>query len=176
MADLPAVPLSPGRTMIASMGYGQPLHYNRSPTAGAWPSANLAIYIPIIIESQVTAYRMFFGVGAAAGNVDLGIYHYNKNLLVNTGSTVVAGTNVPQTIDITDTVLIPGRYWFGMVASTITTLTVMRVQTYHAQVYRAMGVNQEALGATTLPATATFSTAANSFLPMFGIVTKNLDL
>jgi hypothetical protein len=138
-----------------------------TPGAAAWPAANRAIYAPLIIESWVLVTQLFIYVGAAAGTADIGIYDVEKKKLVSSGATNTAGTNTLQLFDVTDTLLTPGNYWLGMDCSTVTTLTLFRWTT-NLIILESVGVQQEAVGSATLPATATFANPANSYLPVMG--------
>jgi hypothetical protein len=135
--------------------------------AGAvWPQANMAIYIPFILDQPKTAKQMFWENSALAGSSDVGIYDALANRLVSMGATTNAGTL--QVANITDTLLVPGLYYAAMSVSTIITQN-----TWSAVIpvtnLRACGVQQQAVGSPTLPNPATFAVVANPFLPMIGI-------
>jgi hypothetical protein len=138
-----------------------------TPGAAAWPAANRAIYAPIIIESEVLVTQLFIYVGAAAGTADIGIYDVMKRKLVSSGATNTAGSSALQLFNVTDTTLTPGNYYLGMDCSTVTTLTLFRWTT-NLTILESAGVQQEAVGSATLPATATFANPANSYLPVMG--------
>jgi hypothetical protein len=66
----------------------------------AWPSANLAIFIPIRVPSPVMVCKLAMGAGAtAAGNFDMGIYDRFGNLLVSSGATAKSATT-EQILDV----------------------------------------------------------------------------
>lgn len=91
-----------------------------SSTSSAWPADNLALFYPFRLYDWATAYQLLFWVGAtSSGNIDVGIYDSQKNLIVSSGSTAMSATvNTVQELNITDTVLPPGDYLLGMVCST----------------------------------------------------------
>src|SRR5688500_5012668 len=61
--------------------------------SAAWPSANLALYVPILIPERITVDRFFSHNGAAVGdNLDLGLYTEDGTRVVSTGSTAQSGT------------------------------------------------------------------------------------
>jgi hypothetical protein len=82
---------------------------------GAWPSANLAIFVPMPIASPFIATQMWVVNGATvSGNIDVGIYDIQGNRLVSIGSTAQAGTTSNQTFNITDTLLSPAVYYLAV--------------------------------------------------------------
>lgn len=133
-------------------------------STAAWPAANRALYCPIVVQQTVTVYQMSFVTGASAGNYDIGIYEIGGARIVSTGSTAVPAAGLALA-DITNTTLTPGVYFLALVCSTITTLTVNRYTGMGAEVWRACGLQQENLGATTLPSTATFASPATDYVP-----------
>lgn len=133
--------------------------------AAAWPSNNLAIYVPFVLDQPKTAKQMFWENGAANGNTDVGIYDALGNRLVNLGSTANAGTI--QVGNIADTFLTPGLYYAAMAVSTTVTETVWSA-VVPATHLRACGCQQQAT-ALPLPTTATFAVVSNAYLPMIGI-------
>jgi hypothetical protein len=81
-----------------------------------WPTANRAIFLPFEIYQPYTVVKMSITNGAtASGNFDIGIYDYKGNRRVSSGSTAQTGTATPQTVDITDTLLLPGLYYMALV-------------------------------------------------------------
>ena len=175
MADWPATTLSsPLRGTIhsgsaASLG-GCRFNGNVFTAAAAWPAANRALYIPFLLETPVTAYKMAFEVGAQAGNCDVGIYDYLGNRLVSAGSTAVGAAGL-QVVDIADTALVPGVYYMAMNCDTVTTLTIVRAG-MPAQVCQMYGMQQQAVGAVTLPNPATFANPASAYLPGLSVAFK----
>ena len=135
--------------------------------AAAWPAANRVIYVPFTLSVPFTVKQMGWvnGTVNAAANIDLGVYDISKTKLVSTGSTAMSGANQIQIVDVTDTVLVPGYYWAGMVVSTVTTATFFRTA-IAALLLNACGLQQEASGVP-LPGTATFANPASAYCPRF---------
>ena len=131
-------------------------------TAAAWPSANLAIYVPVSVTEQITVYQMSIEVGAQAGNFDVGIYNEGGTRLVSSGSTVVGAAGL-QPFNITDTILSPGIYYLAGVCSTVTTATFLSGAP-DLKIARTCGVQQQAT-ALPLPATATFANLGSAYIP-----------
>lgn len=131
-------------------------------SAGAWSSANLAIYCPVLVERRVTIYQMLVDIGTSSGNLDLGVYDEAGNRLVSLGSTASPGTGA-QAFNIADTVLDAGLYYLALSADN-TTITFQRAAVV-AGIGRACGVRQQALGSVVLPATATFADLSFANIP-----------
>jgi hypothetical protein len=98
------------------------------PTTGgnlAWGANNRANFLPFRVPRPLIARALFVGNGTnLSGNVDLGIYARGSAgdtlvRLVSTGSTARAGSGEQQDIDIPDTLLGPGRYYFGLALSNL---------------------------------------------------------
>lgn len=132
--------------------------FNDTPswTSTAWPTNNLAIYVPISLSARFTVARFVVANGAnSTGNVDVGLYSAAGTRLISTGSTARAGTSVLQYIGVTDQSFPPGHYYLALVASS-TTGSYMKTWTGQDQyIGRMCGLLQEALGATTLPTSMT---------------------
>jgi hypothetical protein len=135
-------------------------------TSQAWPTNNLAVYAPIRVPGRFTVARFVIANGSnATGNVDIGLYDDSGNRLLSTGSTARAGTTVLQYIGVTDRSFPPGRYYLALVASS-TTGSFMR--TAASDQSPASGFLQEALGATTLPATMSPANYTSTSLFFYG--------
>lgn len=123
-------------------------------TAVAWASANRAIYYPFVVTETVTALQIGVANGAASGNADVGIYDVYGNRLVSTGSTGLTGT--VQGFNIADTVLTPGDYYLALNVDN-TTATIIAPAALDAVAMRCSGIQEQAVGAVTLPNPATFA-------------------
>jgi hypothetical protein len=120
--------------------------------AAAYPTADLAIYTPVLVMVRVVVLKLFVAVASASGNLDVGLYDAAGIRLVSSGTTAAA---VPFTPDVTDTTIGPGLYYLAVVADN-TTVTITR-DSDAAPVCAATGLLTEQLGAGgTLPATATW--------------------
>lgn len=88
--------------------------------SATWPANNTALFYPFRLHTWATAYQLLFWVGAtSSGNIDVGIYDSQKNLIISSGSTAMSATvNTVQELNITDTTLPPGDYLLGVVCST----------------------------------------------------------
>lgn len=134
--------------------------------SAAYPSANLAIFVPLYIAIPCTVTRMYIYNGATvAGNADIGIYDRDGNKIVSKGATALSGTSRLQFFDITDTQLTRGIYYYAMAHDS--TSTFRRFALTIAGAALAFGVKQMA-SAYPLPSTATFADFSQTALPLFG--------
>jgi len=133
------------------------------------PTANKAYYTPFRLATPMTVVQLFVenGAGASAGNIDMGIYTEGGIRIVSSGAIAQSGISVLQLLDITDTVLLPGRYYLALVSNNAT--STFRTTTNAAlALQQGFGLLQEA-SAYPLPATATFAKATTAFLPHIGV-------
>lgn len=140
-------------------------------TSQAFPTINLATYVPITVPWQYTVRRVWWINGSAAGgNVDFGIYSIGGTQIYHTGSTVGSGNSAPQFVSPTEFTLPPGRYYFALNGDNTTANRITGAPTTNSlAVLRMCGVKQQAVGALALPASATFAAASVAFYPFCGI-------
>lgn len=150
--------------------YGNAFHTGAA-SSSTWPSANLALYYPLLVADRCTVYHMGIQVGTQAGNVDVGIYDEALNLKVSAGSTAVAAAGV-QTFNIADTVLTPGLYYLAMACSSATAAFVR--MPHQGVEMRMFGAAQQALGALPLGSIATFAALAQNYLPALCAYTRSV--
>lgn len=125
--------------------------------SGTSDTANKAYFYPFRITSWVTVYQVLFWVGAtSSGNIDVGVYDAQANRIVSAGSTAMSATvNTVQEINVTDTVLSPGKYFLAWAVDN-TTGTVFRTALADELSLPSYAVyEQTGLTAAALPATAT---------------------
>jgi hypothetical protein len=140
--------------------------------SGGWANANRATYVPFNLPDTITLTQFYLlnGAGAAAGNVDVGVYSADGRLIIGVGGVAQSNAvaNTFQVMDVADTELGPGPYFLGTVCSSTST-TVFR-SAGAAQFIEGV---QEQATAYPLPATATFSnTISNSVIPVSGFTTR----
>jgi hypothetical protein len=145
--------------------------------ATAWASAaigtaNLAIYVPFVIESEATFVKAFWLNGAtAAGNVDVALYSNEGSKIVGLATPVAQGTiNVLQEADITDTTVGPGRYYIAL-STSLSTATFFAKAPTVVGALASFGYAQQT-SAHALPATATMALSTTQFIPMFGLARR----
>jgi hypothetical protein len=125
----------------------------------AWGVANRAIYMPVRVTARVIIKKLGCVTSTTgAGNIDIGIYDAGGTRLISTGSTAKSAVASTQIIDVTDTTIGPGLYYLALNNSTTTDTFVAAVGMAQG-VPSSMGLRSEAVGAVTLPATATWAVA-----------------
>lgn len=117
-------PWSPESLGIPIRGYNNTITLGGS-VSGTYPVANKAYFYPFRLDDWATAYQLLFWVGAtSAGNINVGIFDSQKNLIVSSGVTAMSATvNTVQELNITDTELPPGDYLLGVACSSATGTT-----------------------------------------------------
>ncbi len=131
--------------------------------------ANLAVYVPFSLPFYYPAARIYWcNGGTASGNVDVGIYSQGGTRMYSSGSTAQSGTSQLQYVDFTDMILSPGKYYMGVVCSAATANLMYGSSAVAAAGLALAGCLEEALGATTLPATMTPIEIAHALYPLVG--------
>jgi hypothetical protein len=136
----------------------------------AYPASSRVLAYPFEIADYLTVVKVWWlnGATATTDSCDVGVYtEAGTTLLVSGGSTAIAGANIIQEVDCTDTLLAPGRYWCAYVQGG-TTATPHALPTTAANL-RSMGCAQMAGSGSTLGATFTPAANASAFLNIFGI-------
>ena len=124
-------------------------------STGVWPSANLAIYVPIAVPSRVVVRKLWFGsFTTGTGNVDMALYDAAGVAVVTATNAAKVAAQQEQVFDVTDTTVGPGLYYIGL-SSDSATDTFYRV-VHLAPLPAAYGVLTEA-SAYPLPSTATWT-------------------
>lgn len=176
---MPDFPLATKLINVGSIHTGSPGAVGREMSANsgsfgvstAWPTANLAIYIPVEIFNPVTIAKMSVNNGTAvSGNIDVGIYDAGGKRLVSKGSTAQAGTSAIQTFDITDTLLNPGLCYMA-VALDNNTGTLAAWTGVIGLDMECCGLMQQA-SAFALPDPAVFAVFAQTFVPLISMTPK----
>ena len=125
-------------------------------TTTAWGTANRAVYVPIRVPRRVIVRELAYSSApTATGNIDIGLYDQGGTRLVSSGSVAKSGSSSETVRDITDTTIGPGLYYLALNNDTTTDTFTMCTET--AVVATARGILTEAVGAVTLPATATWA-------------------
>jgi hypothetical protein len=139
----------------------------------AWPVANRAYYIPLRMDRKGVLSRLFLHNGStAAGNFDIGLYSSSsqgpQDKLISTGSTAQAGTQVPQSVDMSSSnfCILPGLYYLALAMSS-TSGTVVGHSPNPAQA-RYAGILQQNT-ALALPSSATPAAVQNGIFPTIGL-------
>jgi hypothetical protein len=138
----------------------------------AWPSANLALYIPFRIASPFQFSSIAVAIGSTGGNLDMGVYSADGTKIISTGSTAVV-SNV-NTISVSTTTIGPGLFYLAMACSSIGCypMAYSLSSTAKASILRMLGISQQAT-ALPLPATATFAANTGYMVPIMGITGRS---
>jgi hypothetical protein len=134
-----------------------------------WPTANMAIYVPILVPSRVVVVKLWFASGSTGtGNVDMGLYDASGNAVVSATAAAKITSANEQIFDVTDTPVGPGRYYVALSASNNTdTFTGCLAA---APIAAGLGLLTEA-SAYPLPATATMVIDQTlGFVPSMGVL------
>lgn len=131
-------------------------------TTTNWPSANLAIYVPVVVPERVTVVQLGWLNGTTTtGDADVGIYAEDGTKIVSTGATARSGASAMQYVDITDTVIGPGLFYLALSNSGTGRIGVL---TSSVNLGQCLGLAEEA-SASPLPASATFAAFAQTVFP-----------
>lgn len=140
---------------------------NANPTSAAWATANQARYVPFrLLTGGLVLKLVTYNGATAAGNTDVGIFTRAGVKLISSGAVAQAGTSTIQSFDVTDTWLNPGLYYFGLLNTTTTGTYISYISKEAGQL---TGCQSQAVGAGTLPATATFAILDAAVIPVVGI-------
>jgi hypothetical protein len=123
-----------GLAFLSTLGEGSPINdYNLSQgspqvSSVVWPTANLAVWVPVMVHRPVTVYGFTWYNGATvSGNFDCGIFDWNFNRVASLGSTAQSGTSAAQSAALgTPASLNPGVYCLAAAADNATAAYEMR--------------------------------------------------
>jgi hypothetical protein len=154
-----------------SIGGGSSFSSLVSSASAAWPTTDLAIYVPFTIEMPSLAVRLAWYNGAtSSGNVDCGIYSKDGTRLVSAGATGQGTINVPQLVTISY-MLRPGQYYMALWMHTGGTM--FRVAPLLASYQACSGMLEEVV-TSVLPAVWTPVTSTTLYVPVFGVGFRTL--
>lgn len=139
----------------------------------AWGVTNQARYVPFWIPEPIVVVKLLaFNGTTLGGNSDMALYDTaGVRLIASPGAAAQAGTQNWQEFDVTDTPLLPGLYYVGLLStSTTATFRAWNVKAAGQQ----SGVFSQAVGAGTMPSPATFAALDSGVIPCVGIATRTL--
>ena len=131
----------------------------------AWPAANRAIYAPVSFPADCTLYSISFRAQNGSDNYDLGFYHASGTRLAASGSTAMSAAGV-KTLALPEIRVFAGEQYYGALVISGTTGQIYG-RTPATAPLTIVGVGQEALGGTALPATMTPAAPASAVYPLF---------
>ena len=162
--------LMPARHSIDSLADSWMHAYSASGNATAWPSANLAIYVPLRIPMRVIVVKLWCVTGAdSTGNVDMALYDATGVAVASATAAAKVNSN-EQVFDVTDTAVGPGLYYVGLAHDSTGAFVAW---TPAAPVPLAQGVLSEA-AAYPLPTTATWAADQSlAMIPFVGVLLES---
>jgi len=159
-------------TSMESLGiYLAATRVSAAESANNIPVANQAYYVPFNVMQPSLAVKISWINGSiVSGTVDAGIYNGQGKRLVSSGATTQSGTTTIQTVDTTDTLLVPGLHFMALLFSTGSAR-------FHAfgiadeQVFGNFPFYEQAVGSATLPDpfTLSLSTAGTVLIPHMAV-------
>lgn len=165
-------PMSPYSIHAAMLGFGSSSLSVFAATA--WPSANLAIFVPFSVPTWMPVHSFFVNQGTTvSGNLDIGVYTLNGNRLASIGGIAASGTSTTgQFYTLPNPITLRyGTYYMAIVCDN-TTITPEAQQMGSPIFNSACGMLQQS-NAYPLPQLATFETCAFDYVPLFGISSKD---
>jgi len=145
------------------------------PSSATYTSANRAFYHPVVVFSTCVVRRVWWVNGATTtggATIEVGVYADSgakPGAKLISGSATQGTASEVQFVDVTDTVLVAGRYWVAIVSSSATNTTLLRDSTPSASFDAALIMEQAT--ASPLPATATPVEASSAVFYVFGFAT-----
>lgn len=87
----------------------------------AYPTADMAIYVPIRVQQNVLLRKAWIAQGGTGtNNFDIGIYYPNKTRITHTTATAKVASAVIKVVDITDVFIYAGLYYLAFVSTSNT--------------------------------------------------------
>jgi hypothetical protein len=164
--ELPVLSAADCNELVQAMNY-------QAAAVGAsalYPTAALAIFVPVRLTQRRTYVRAWWLNGAAvAGNADLGVYTISGTTATKVqsiGATAQAGVSAMQTVTISWT-LDPGLYYLAFSHSEATTGQYWRAVP-NATIARVSGLYTAATQ-NPLGASITVAADATAYVPFFGL-------
>lgn len=141
--------------------------------SNTYPAANRALAVPFSIAHPFLVRKVwwFNGTTATTDSADVGVYTEAGARIVSGGGTAIATASALQEVDVTDTLLQPGRYWLAY-SQNGTTATPYQ-STVSAVLARVLGAAQMD-SAYVLPSTFTPAAVSAANLPVCGIASRTL--
>lgn len=144
-----------------------------SSASTAWGTANIGLWVPVIVPTPYTARFAWWENGATAnGTVDVGLYDEAFNRLISCTPQTQSGTSAIQSFDITDTTILPGRYYIALSSSSATATFLCQTAAPAAKLASIGCFMQTAVA--TLPNPAVPVLCTHTLIPEFGFTDRTL--
>lgn len=147
-------------------------HSHEAPASAVWPSANLAIYVPLRVPACVVVVKLWYASSSTGtGNVDMGVYDAGGTAVVSATNAAKVASTTEAVFDVTDTVIGPGLYYIALSSDSGTDTFVRWAPA--APIALANGVLTES-SAYPLPATATWTADQTlAYVPVMGLLLES---
>lgn len=134
--------------------------------SGTWPTANKAIYVPVIFPYPAQIYSLAFVAANGTGNYDLGFYDgYSKSKIQSTGSTAMTAAGAKKMTFTQDYRVDPGKVYYAALALSSASGSIERNNSILAALI-ALGCGEQ-LTALPLPDPMVPVTSSSAYLPLF---------
>lgn len=137
-------------------------------SSAAWPAANLAIYVPFVLERAVTVTEVWVETGSltTSNGIEIGCYDTGGNRLFTQAMTITTASDTVTSSGMTDYVLPAGTYYMAMACDGTRNFMAGALS---LAIYGGFGcVEQTGLTGASLPSTWTPVAFTRSYLPLFG--------
>ena len=144
------------------------------PVSTTYPTANMAIYIPVFLPFPMLVNQVWWQNGATltnSPNADIGIYWKTGKKIYSMGPTVMTGANVIQRTNITDFWLPAGPFYIAFACDQTTNATIFASAMSSLSCAIATGMKQQT-SAFALPDPIVPAQAAQNLIPMFGFTQR----
>ena len=140
----------------------------------AWPLAKRVLYVPIRIPIPILVKQLYIGNGnTVAGNFDVGVYSLDGTKIASSGSTAQSGTAQKQLVNVTDFLLGRGAFYMALTMDG-TSGFIQRNSITSVPSISAAGCLMEVTGSFGLPATASFGTWVDAWVPIMGLLAQTV--
>jgi hypothetical protein len=166
----PGVISSPGFTIDSHDMLRVGTHFGTAtPTSVAYPAANLAIYIPFVLERPATVYETWVETGSltTSNGTEIGVYTTGFARLFHTATTVATASDTVNSSGMTDYRLDAGSYYlaFGCDGTRAFWASALALG-----LYQSMGImEQTGLSGAVLPDPMVPVVYTRAYLPQFGL-------
>jgi len=134
----------------------------------AWGIANQGIIVPITLTEPFDLRVLYVVNGAViSGNLDLGLYDTEGQLIRSITPTAQAGANTMQRVAVAPEMLQPGDYYLAAAFSSATATVIAKVLP-NAGVEQSLGIYEQA-GALGLPTRFIAAMGSLAFVPLIGM-------
>lgn len=146
--------------------------------SGTYPGSGRVIAFPFIVAHPFLVRKVFWfnGTTATTDSVDVGVYKLDDpsstSRVVSGGGTLASGASGTQEVNVTDTLLPPGRYYCAYTQNGTTATPIL--STAAVVTLRVAGCIQQTASGYPLPSTLSVAAVSSANIPLFGIASRTL--